>query len=398
VNILFITSRLPFPPYRGDKSRTFNLIKALSKDHRIVLVSFYENRQELIYKEKLMEYCTAVHLVYLPKWFSWAKAIILYFQCDPSQSYYYWSYRMSNLISRITRGEKFDIAYIHLFRMFNYAKSISPKVYIVTDLTDVVSKELFRSIGFGHKWKDYFVKREAVKIRNYERVVTENSDEVWVVSEQEKNDLMSATFKGNIHVVKIGVVANEIIRKPVDNTLLFFGYSSTGHNRDALIYLRKEILPRLKNYIPDVVLNVFGAGKWQNRKIGKDEFPVVHYGFIKNPEDLFSKNLVMVAPIVYSAGTQTKILEAMNNGIPVVTSDFGNEGIGAIHEKQIIVCSSADEYVTEIRRLLTDRIFNEYIGLNGQKYVRDNFSWDYVTERASEIEKTLKSQNLKPVL
>jgi glycosyltransferase involved in cell wall biosynthesis len=106
----------------------------------------------------------------------------------------------------------------------------------------------------------------------------------------------------------------------------------------------------------------------------------------------------MVAPIVYSAGTQTKILEAMNNGIPVVTSDFGNEGIGAIHEKQIIVCSSADEYVTEIRRLLTDRIFNEYIGLNGQKYVRDNFSWDYVTERASEIEKTLKSQNLKPVL
>jgi len=399
VKILFITSRLPFPPYRGDKSRTYNFIKTLSKDHEITLVSFCENRSEFLHKKDLEVYCTAVYLVYLPKLFSWLKTIVLYFNRDPSQSYYYRSFRMSNLIARITKKSKFDIVYIHLFRMYNYAKYIPSSVYKITDLTDVVSKEMFRSIGYGYGVKEFFIKKEAMKIRNYERKVTKECDEVWVVSRQEKRDLSFATqVDGNIQIVGLGTNLLDITRKPVDYTVLFFGYSSTGHNRVALKYLRESILPVLKNKIPNIKLNVFGAGKWPTQKFKSNEFPVNHLGFVRDPREIFSSNSVMVAPIIFSAGTQTKILEAMSYGIPVITSDLGNEGIEAINGKQIIICNNADKYIEELYRLLTEKSFNKYIGANGQKFVREKFSWEYVTKRVNEIEKTLKSQNLKPNL
>lgn len=399
MKILFITSRLPYPPYRGDKSRTFNFIKKLAEDHEITLISFYEKREERLYQPDLEKYCKSVNLIYLPRWVSWLKAALLYFNREPSQCYYYRSIRMGNMVAQVVKKTKFDLAYIHLFRMHWYSKYIPNDIYKVTDLTDVVSKEMFRSIGYGYGLKKYFIRREAVKIRNYERRVVTESDEIWVVSECEKNDLIqgSQTTKP-VNVVGLGLNQINLSRNPEANTILFFGYSSTGHNQSALKYLRKNILPELEKRISNIKLNVFGAGEWSTKKNGIGEFPVNHFGFVENPEDIFSKNAVMVAPIVYSAGTQTKIIEAMNFGIPVITSEFGNEGIEAFHEKEIVICHSTQEYVEWLYRLLTDTRLNESLGLSGQKFVRNKFSWDNVTKRVSGIEKTLKSQNLKPNL
>lgn len=377
--------------------RTFNFIKELSLNHDIHLVSFYESRQELVDCKQLEKYCKKIYLVYLPKWLAWLKAVTFYFSNDPSQVAYYRSGRMKRLIAQILNNESFDLAYIHLFRMFQYVHLIPDNVYKVTDLTDVISKEIFRSIGNENNLHTRIIKREATKIRKYEQMVAWTTNETWVISEQEKWDLIASSNCERVSVVKNGVnISGDMKRLYDDPNILFFGYYNTSHNKDALKFLKDNIMPNIIKKVPNTKLTVFGAGKWRTPKNVKSKFPVNYLGFISDLSDVFVSATVMVAPILYSAGTQNKILEAMNHGVPVITSNFGNEGIDAKNGTEIILCNSSEEYVTQICRIITDVRLNEHIGVNGQKYVRQNFSWDNVTKRVSEIEKTLKSQNLKP--
>lgn len=399
MKILFITSRLPYPPYRGDKLRTYNFIKTLSQRHEIHLVSFCESQKDYRFKKELSLYCKTIRLVYLPKWLSWLKTILLYWSKNPSQVAYYFSLRMFWAVNNLAKKEKFDLAYVHLFRMYQYCRVIPKNIYTIIDLTDVISKEMFRSVGENYGLRYRLVINEANKIKSYENKIIDLAKEIWVISEKEKADLAAVNFGGNVRVVVNGVESKFSDKQRTSkNAVLFFGYSSTSHNKTALNFLIDKIMPELKKIIPEITLNVFGAGKWGTAKKTKDEFPVNNLGFIREPIDVFAENSVMVAPILYSAGTQNKILEAMNSGIPVITSDFGNEGIGAAPGKEIIICSSATDYVAQIARVLSDDGYGSRIGSSGQKYVRANFLWDNVSERVSEIEKTLKSQILKPNL
>jgi len=391
VKILFLTSRFPYPPYRGDKLRTYNFLKVLSEENEIHLVSFYESSEDFSNLKMLEPYCKSIDLVYLPKWLSWAKALSYYFLSAPSQVAYYRSNRMEQLVKGMCKRINFDLAYVHLFRMSPYVNFMPKSVFKIVDLTDVISKEIFRSVGLKTYWRTFFDKREATKIRNYEILLAKNAEEIWVISEAEKEDLVRSSGVDNIHVVPNGVPLNVINRRSDNNSILFFGYSKSKHNMGALKFLLSDILPKVAKQLPEISLKIFGAGKW-----GKDKntrsFSVTNLGFVSNIDDIFSSVAVMVAPILYSAGTQNKILEAMSYGVPVITSSFGNEGIRAKNGSQIVICDKPDLYVEQIVRILSNHQIGEEIGKEGQKYVRGEFSWYLVAKRVGEVKKLLKHE------
>ena len=392
MKILFLTSRFPYPPYRGDKLRTYSFLKVLSEKNEIHLVSFYESSGDLSNVKMLEKYCKSINLVYLPKWLSWARVLLYYFLSTPSQIAYYRSHRMTRLVEKISREIDFEVAFVHLFRMNPYIQHMPKKIYKVVDLTDVISKEVFRAIGLKSYWRIFPDKREAKKIRNYEIAVAKSGNEIWVISEEEKQDLLRSSGTGNIHIVEAGVPAYTVKRQSDNNSILFFGYSRSKHNLDALKFLLNDILPEVAKQIKGVNFKIFGAGKWRNYKNNNQDFSITNLGFVSNINEIFSTAAVMVAPILYCAGTQNKILEAMNYGVPVITSSFGNEGIQAKDGSQIIICDKAGSYVREIVRILSNPQMGEKIGQEGQKYVRGEFSWYSASKRMDDIEKLLKSE------
>lgn len=396
MKILFITSRIPYPPFRGDKLRTYNFIRTLSEKNEISLVTFCESQNNYESLRELGKFCKNIYPVFVPKWLSWIKVITMYFSSSPSQVSYYSSFRMVRNLKEVIKKNEFDVVYIHLFRMFQYFPLVSRASYTILDLTDVISKEMFRSIRLQSWWKVFLRRREAKKIRRYEAIISETPNEIWVISEEEKKDLSCVSSSKNIIVVPNGITINKIDRDYKQDRVLFFGYSNAGHNKDALLFLQTEIMPKIKKDVPSVELVVFGAGEGYRWKNKKNEFPINNLGFLPDISNVFKDGAVVVAPILYSAGTQNKILDAMSFGLPVVTSDFGNEGIQAEHLSQIVVCSTPEEYASAVVRLLKDKEWNRMIGSNGQDFVHNKFSWNYVVKRVDEIEKTLKTQNLKP--
>ena len=63
MHILCLTSRLPYPPNRGDRLRAFHFIEHLSREHELTLLSFVANETEQEYEEPLRQYCRQVRTV-----------------------------------------------------------------------------------------------------------------------------------------------------------------------------------------------------------------------------------------------------------------------------------------------------------------------------------------------
>lgn len=394
MKILFLTSRLPYPPYGGDKNRVFSFIQELSRDHRIVLISFTDHTttNEQIYK--LKQHCEEVYTVLLPQAVSWTSAGIRYASPKPSQLNFYISFRMQKMIQAVSEKFSPHMAYIHLFRMMQYKDMLPKGTYTVLDVTDVISKELFRHTHYRGKLAASLIIREASRIRKYERKVCREVDEVWVISKTEKRDLQAAGGRGNIFVITNGCPLYKTIKRaPKKNTVVFYGHMSTDHNRNAAMFLKKEIMPRVQEKIQNVRFLFYGAGKRKksySSLLGitvKDDTSVE--SFTTSPKRIFSRSTILVAPIRFSAGTQTKIIEAMHAGLPVVTTPFGNEGIEGTHGANIMICRTVKEFSNTIISLLENPDIRENIGQKGSAYIRKKFSWKQVRIRTQDIEKNL---------
>lgn len=384
MKILFLTSRLPYPPHGGDRNRIFHFIKKLSEDHQINLISLTNNKTESEEnKFYLKKYCVRVSSVVLPQTVSWIKAGLFQSSLIPAQAMYYYSSHMRAAVAEQDGLFKPDVVFFHLFRTLPYLDCVANNSYKILELTDVISKEIFRSLHYRNNVLEKgLLKGEAEKIRRYERFGSTQVNETWVSSEIERLDLIAEGGEGEIVVMPNGLPAESFktTRKPDEQLLVFFGYSNVQHNKDALSFINHMIKPLL-NDKKNIKFIVGGVG----------------WNFTVQPGNILSRATIFLAPLRFSAGIQTKIIEAMAYGVPVVTTSFGNEGIGAVRGKEIIICDNANEFAQQIKYLLDNPDKREEIGRQGQIFARGKFQWEYVSNRMSLVEERLKSQILKPI-
>lgn len=120
MRILFLTSRLPYPPNRGDRSRVFNFIKHLSRAHQLSLVSFIAQESEREHLAPLRSYCRGVRVVTMSQRRSALSVLFNLWRREPLQALYYRSGAMRRLVDRMLSSNQFDVIFTHLFRMAPY--------------------------------------------------------------------------------------------------------------------------------------------------------------------------------------------------------------------------------------------------------------------------------------
>lgn len=151
MKILFLTSRLPYPPHRGDKLKIYNLIKQLSRrGHDITLISFIASQKEEENVKPLMEFCSDVKTILLRPVTSLSQCLFGIFSSLPFQVLYFASREMRGLITRELTAHRYDLIHVHLIRMAQYCEGTIDSKRVL-DLTDAGSLYLER---FLHRYKE----------------------------------------------------------------------------------------------------------------------------------------------------------------------------------------------------------------------------------------------------
>lgn len=162
--------------------------------------------------------------------------------------------------------------------------------------------------------------------------------------------------------------------------LVFLGNVEAKPNIDAIRFFTSEVLPALLARSPEAVFDVIGPGAAMTvdpRLASRVRFR----GFVEDLGAALADYDMLVAPLRFGGGTKLKVLDAMANGIPVVTTSVGAEGLSITHGDHAWIAETAPELVEGILRIKQDAELANRLSSKAFALVRDRFSWDAIRGR-----------------
>lgn len=371
------------------RTRPYNLISQLAAlGNEVTVFTLGSGAQDQGDVEALRSRVARVVYQEQPAWHSLWNSLKTVPSRRPLQTVYSWNPRLAKqLVDLLNVPGTFDVVHVeHLRGSYygQYVKSKLPNVRVVWDSVDCISY-LFQQAsahstgGFGK-----FVTRfELGRTRRMEGRLIGEFDHVLVTSETDKNALLElaspASKPAPISVLSNGVDLeffhpNPEMQRDVE-TLVFSGKMSYHANVSMVKFLAAEIMPRVWAQRPQVRLVIVGKDPTPEvRALGADPRITVT-GTVDDIRPYLWQATVAVVPLVYGAGIQNKILEAMACGTPVVTTSKTLSSLGVTPGKELVVADGADGFVQAVLNLLDHRERQVEVGRAGAGYVQGHHSW-----------------------
>lgn len=383
MNILFVANRFPYPPYRGDKLKIYNLTRRLAKKHTLYLVTFYEKRDELEYLKEITPFFKEIELIYLPRWMSVINCIPALLSSTPLQLAYFKSFKMRRIVNWAVERYAIDVVHTQHLRMSQYTSHL--KIPKILDLPDAFSLYFKRRSETKRPLINRLIDRIEIKRLTKAEQIIKQYNKVLVCSVEDKKYLEKLHQVNNINILLNGVDLKTFDAKDghdysINNKLLFTGNMDYAPNVDAVIYFVKELWPSILRKNPHVKLVIAGQRPVEEiQKLQSDRIDIT--GFVPDISDLYRTCSILVAPLRFGAGTQNKVLEAMAMGVPVVCTHIGFAGLQIESGDGVIMAQESNDFVYQVNHLLSDIAQRREVGEKGLTIAHQRFSWDSITDQ-----------------
>lgn len=395
MKILFLANRVPYPPYRGDKLKIFNLAGRLKDRHELHLLTFAQTAEDLGYKTELEKIFKEVHFVYLPKWKSAMNCIAGLWDRRPLQVLYFQSGKLQRLLDSLLEEHKYDAVHVQHLRMSPYlaGRSDIPRIL---DLPDAFSLywERRKMVKRGLLTR-LFENIEQRRVLKYEKVLAQY-DLSLVCSSEDLAYLEKKHDTGNLRLLPNGVDMTTFAPRNHDyahnKTILFTGNMDYAPNVDAVVYFTETILPLIRAKQPGVMFIIAGQRPVSKVKaLASDHVTIT--GFVQDLAATYNSASVVVAPLRFGAGTQNKVLEAMAMGVPVVCSNIGFAGLGIKNGEGAIMQTDPEAFANSVTELLGSEEMRRKVGEEGMKVVKTRFDWDIIAKMLEGYFREVKTPN-----
>ena len=386
MNILYI---VPNPPSLV-RVRPYNLVAHLQKrGHRITVATTWADRGERDDIERLRAQGLNVVAARLTKpriGINLASALV---SGKPLQAEYCWQPELGSLISR--RISQFDVAHVEHLRGARYGLEIKSQIPVVWDSVDCITYLFEQASQHSQSVTSRIMTlMELGRTRKHEGWLVRQFDQVLVTSETDRQALDRLGNRPDINVLPNGVDLGYFT--PTDeprkaNLLVFSGKMSYHANVTAALYLANQVMPIVWARRPEVRLVIAGSQPTSSvRKLAK-AYPtrVIVTGFLPDLRMPLRQASISIAPLLYGAGIQNKVLEAMACGTPVVASPLAISALRAHPEQDCLVAASPPAFADAILRLLADESLRECIGAAGRRYVETHHNWETIAAQLESI-------------
>ncbi|GIK63204.1 MAG: hypothetical protein BroJett018_09980 [Chloroflexota bacterium] len=287
---------------------------------------------------------------------------------------------MRDAIRHICKVAQIEVAHLAWTEMARYLDVIPAQVGTVVNLHDIEAVVRPREItlyplGLA-KFQAMCRTRGLIRL---EQITMQRGDHLVVCSETDRAWLSDRIDARRVSVAPVwsGLEYDSLpIEKIVPGRLVFFGAMDRIANSAAAEFLIQEVFPRVVAEHPSATLRIVGANpppKLVRRMADHPQITIA--GYVSNIAAEWAAVDVAVLPSLIGGGQITKIVQAMAARRPVVTTLFGNEGIGAPVGTAVELGRDAEDFSAAVLRLLRDRSYWEAIASGGYEFVRHQFNW-----------------------
>ncbi|MEJ2615517.1 MAG: glycosyltransferase, partial [Ignavibacteriaceae bacterium] len=309
-----------------------------------------------------------------------------------------------NDIDKLLTGRKYDVVVITWWNValefMPYIRRHLPNAKLVVDSVDVASLRLMRLAAL-HDLKKLWIEANHVKQREVEAY--EKADIILTVTKDDRDVILKEIPTANIQVVpNVHPICPNPKTFDERKDLLFVGYFKHTPNYDAAKYLVNEIFPLIKKEIPDVNLYLVGNAPTKDI-LNLQSDSIIVTGFVEDLTPFWQNCRLSVAPLRYGAGFKGKVGQSMAEGLPVVTTSIGVEGMDLRDGEEVLVADNPVEFASLVVKAYNNKNLWSRLSENGLKKVNANWSDKIVAKSLVDacnkevFEFDLKIKNFKVV-
>jgi polysaccharide biosynthesis protein PslH len=387
MRILFLS---PYLPSRV-RIRPFSWIQALhGLGHEIHLVAVRPPEDAWGDEAELRTACQTVEIVPLSRSRTLLNGLRTLATRKPLQLAYARSPTAEDRAGQIAKSGRFDVVHVEHLRGVRMAARVGdlPRVWDAVDcISSLFAETAVNAPGPAQR---AMARLDLTRTRRFEAWAPRQFDATLVTSQADADAFQRLSGGGvdnRVTVLPNGVdttyfaAATGTRREAV----IFTGKLSYHANAAAALRLVRRIMPLVWAAHPGTPVVLAGKDPPDALKALAADPRVTVTGFVPDMRPTFSQALVAACPLVYGAGIQNKILEAMASGVPVVTTPSAAAALQATAGRECRIGGDDQAFAAEISMLLDDRAQATAVGLAGRAYVERAHQWPRLAERLTEV-------------
>ena len=395
MNILFLSTRSPYPLISGHSLRTYHILKGAAQKHRVTFLTYTQLPEHELKKtnlDHLRGFCHEVYPFRIPVDESRFNLTISIFRNMfsplPFVAHKYGTVAMRQQIRKILKKQTIDLVHVDLLPLSIYYNEFNelPKILVNHN---VESLRLLRWYQTEPNWvKRNYLGLQYLKLRSFERSAMEKFDCCVVVSELDKQVLVNMGVENNIFVVPNGTDTDFFKpggKETIENSVLWLGHMDVHTNKDAVLYYWQDIFPIIRKRYPQMEMIFVGTSPPREiADFARSDPNVKVTGFVNDIRPYLETAAVMVVPIRIGSGTRLKILDAMAMGKAIVSTSVGCEGLGITDGKNILVADNPEEFASQVLSLLRNQSLRNDIEKNARN-LAEKYDWNYLNMLQEDV-------------
>ncbi|MBV5298095.1 MAG: TIGR03087 family PEP-CTERM/XrtA system glycosyltransferase [Rhodoferax sp.] len=389
--LLYLVHRLPYPPNKGDKVRSYHLLKHLAQNHQVFLGTFIDDPADEVYVPLVQDICPHHYIARLHPRFAKLRSLTALLTPQPLSLRYYQNAGLQAWVNNTLANHDIDAIVIFSSVMAQYVDAThgSNKVPMLVDFVDVDSVK-WTQYAPQHRWPlSWLYQLEGRRLLAFERTTALQARHSFFVTDNE-----AALFRqlapesaDSVEAISNGVDADYFSPDSARSSpfaqqattaaqipVVFSGAMDYWPNIDAVSWFVAEALPDLLKHWPTLCFYIVGRSP-APAVMALASPAVVVTGTVPDVRPYLQHAAVVVAPLRVSRGIQNKILEAMAMARPVVASTSCVEAINAHADRELMAATSASDFIAQIGSLLRDPLRSTEMGQAGRQRVLQHYSW-----------------------
>jgi polysaccharide biosynthesis protein PslH len=377
--VLFLAHRVPYPPNRGDKIRSWNILNAIARLAPVHVVAFADPGGGPSVPGPLKAIAASATLFAPPASRMGAMGAAL-FSGRPASVEAFRQSRVQTKVDELLATGAIGTVYAFSGQMGQYVRP-GQSARFVMDFVDMDSAK-FAAQGEGRGLSAFAHRREAKRLFAFEKMIAEQADLGLFVSEAE-----AVLFRGRsgLGTDKIGVLENGIDVSHFDPArsysavetkgsplIVFTGQMDYAPNVEAVCGFARSAMPAIRAIHPNATFAIVGRSPTLDVRI-LERLPGIQVtGEVDDTRSWLAASDVVVAPLSLARGIQNKVLEAMAMGRPVVASSAAAEGIDAVAGRDFVIGHGAGPVLA----LLGNRDRAASLGVSARRRMIDRYGWE----------------------
>ena len=392
-DLLFLAHRIPYPPNKGDKIRSYHILKHLARSYHVHLGAFVDDPDDWQYRDKVGEICTSSCLLPLHPRSAKLGSLGGLLRGTALSLSYFRNRRMQHWVNAALEQGDMRRVFVYSSPMAQYVLNArSAELQRVIDFVDVDSDK-WRQYAGRKPWPlSWLYQREAATLLRFEREVALTFDTGLFVSAAEAAlfSQLAPESADSIDYLENGVdydyfAPGTAYKDPYNGcreVLVFTGAMDYWANVDAVTWFAREVFPRVRDSVKTARFAIAGARPSAEVQSLASLPGVSVIGAVEDMRPYLAHARVAVVPMRIARGVQNKVLEAMAMARPVVASSVAVEGIELADNEGLEIADSISGFAEKTLHFLKSPGPDRF--MDSRQWVCQRYDWGHNLEKLDD--------------